>query len=469
MRLPGTRYQEPGWEEVRKLLGQCSLAAVRACEPSVQLEDYVDAMGALLHAGRSSSRAGASGNGYGESVFELALGLVYELRARPADWIAFRAAVEAEPERMRAGVGDALLRKKVNDMYAQLRDKVDADNYQIACGRPCSPNRIYAYRMLDTAYGEIARLFANWAQHREQVGAILGRALDDTAVTPIEVRQLRSMLECRPEWVLRWSETLERFGGSPGPLHTRSKRFASLKTSPDKIGAMLREIGEYETLSANRDIDFAQDLDDASLWMEDYWRVLQESEQAATPGPDLILEARQDEVDAGFDADAGVDAGADAGVDDGAQPTAGSAPKPDPKLDAVTTAVSLPPGYMQMAAAAEDDGKVARELAGDGLPVRLAVYARLLGTADDSYPDAWRDPATGELPTMVQLAALAGVSLPTLRKRRDAAVARLQAQLQARLHTPAQAQAKREPLKQAPLKVEPLKLEPSSAATRRDR
>ena len=31
MRLPGTRYQEPGWEEVRKLLGQCSLAALRSC------------------------------------------------------------------------------------------------------------------------------------------------------------------------------------------------------------------------------------------------------------------------------------------------------------------------------------------------------------------------------------------------------------------------------------------------------
>jgi len=25
MRLPGTRYQEHGWEQVRKLLGACSL------------------------------------------------------------------------------------------------------------------------------------------------------------------------------------------------------------------------------------------------------------------------------------------------------------------------------------------------------------------------------------------------------------------------------------------------------------
>jgi len=57
--------------------------------------------------------------------------------------------------------------------------------------------------------------------------------------------------------------------------------------------------------------------------------------------------------------------------------------------------------------------------------VGLAVYAKLLGPDDDVYPDAWRDPATGALPTMQQLAALAEVSLPTLRKRRDAAIARL--------------------------------------------
>jgi len=407
MRLPGTRYQEPGWEEVRKLLGQCSLALLRA-DASMALEDYVDGMARQLRAQRHGARARAAGNSYGDSVLELALVLVYELRARPADWDALRAALAGEG----AGVQDALLRKKANDMYAVLRDKVDADNYQVACGRPCSPNRIYAYRMLDTAYGEIARLFANWEQHRAQVGVILGR--DIGGGVPIEVRQLRSIGGCRPEWLLRWSETLERFGGSPGPLHTRSKRFASLKTSPDKIGAMLAEIGEYELLSSNRGHDWLQDQDDAALWMEDYLRVLQESEQGSTPGPDRILEARQDALDA-----------ADGEPELAAAPEA-PAPLPDPRLEAVASAVSLPPGYLLAAARAEDaSGTVARALADVGLPVRLAVYARLLGPADESYPDAWRNPASGELPTMQQLAALAEVSLPTLRKRRDAAIARL--------------------------------------------
>jgi hypothetical protein len=294
-------------------------------------------------------------------------------------------------------------------MYAVLRDKVDADNYQAACGRPCSPNRMYAYRMLDTAYGDIARLFAGWEQHRAQVGAVLGRELHGI---PIEARQLRSIADCRAEWVLRWSETLEAFSGSAGPLHTRSKRFASLKTSPEKIGAMLREIGDYEALSANQDCDWLQDRDDAALWMDDYWRILQESQDAATPGPDLVLEAREDE----FAAD---------------QPLEPE-PEPDlvhdPQLEILAAAVSLPPSYMQAAREAEERaGWVARELADDGLVIRLAVYALLLGQDDESYPDAWRDPATGALPTMQQLAGLAQVSLPTLRKRRDAAIARLEA------------------------------------------
>jgi hypothetical protein len=440
MRLPGTRYQEPGWEEVRKLLGQCSLAALRACDCARLLDAhagahvdahvvdetlalYVELTGERLRLARRTPRAQAAGNSYGDTVMELALGLLYELQARPGDWQAFCAAVAAEHARIEAfwvdAGSEALLRKKVNDMYAVLRDKVDADNYQAACGRPCSPNRIYAYRMLDTAYGEIARLFANWEQHREQVGAIIGRELRGT---PIEVRQLRSIADCRAEWVLRWSETLEAFTGSAGPLHTRSKRFASLKTSADKIGAMLAEIGDYEALSSNQDRDWLQDRDDAALWMEDYWRVMQESTDASTPGPDHILEAREDEMGGAADA---ADSDDEAFATD--EPPVLELERA-PQLEALAAAVSLPPSYLQAAGEAEGGtGWVARELALDGLVVRLAVYARLLGSGDDCYPDAWRDPATAELPTMQQLAGLAQVSLPTLRKRRDSAIARLEA------------------------------------------
>jgi hypothetical protein len=265
---------------------------------------------------------------------------------------------------------------------------------------------MYAYRMLDTAYHDVARLFGNWRAHRDQVGAILGREIADGA-DPIEVRQLRSIHDCRAEWILRWSAAQEAFGNGPGPLHTRSKRFASLKTSPDRIAAMLREIGEYEQLSANRDEDWLQDLDDASVWMEDYWRVLQESESGATPGPDRILAADDDVLDT-------------------AAPEPDPAPEEvDPRLETLALSVSLPPGYVAQAAAAGSDGLLAAE----EMPVRLAVYAKLLGPDDESYPDAWRDPATGALPTMQQLAALAEVSLPTLRKRRDAAIARMEAAL----------------------------------------
>jgi hypothetical protein len=66
-------------------------------------------------------------------------------------------------------------------------------------------------------------------------------------------------------------------------------------------------------------------------------------------------------------------------------------------------------------------------LAQESLPIRLAVYHKLLGVADDSYPDVWLDPATGELPTLQQLAALDGISMPTLRKRRNEAIDKLYA------------------------------------------
>jgi hypothetical protein len=367
-----------------------------------------------LHGAARSARAEAPGNSYGDSVFELALTLLYELQARPPDWSAFCAACAGEQRKLgefwRLPGGQALLRKKVNDMYAGLRDKVDADNYQAACGRSCSPNRMYAYRMLDTAYAEIARLFAAWQEHRDQVGAILGRPLD---ATPVETRQMRSIAGCKAEWVIRWSESLERFGSSPGPLHTRSKRFASLKNDAGKIGAMLREIGEYEELSANRDCDWLPDAGEASAWIDDYWRVLAESQEAATPGPDQILEARQDELDRP-DGDTSLDS-----------PWPAPAPDDADAID-IAPALSLPPRYVQVAAAAQDAGSwTALMLAGDSLPVRLAVYLKLLGPADDSYPPEWLVPASGELPTMQQLAALDDVSLPTLRKRRDAAIARL--------------------------------------------
>jgi hypothetical protein len=420
MRLPGTRYQEPGWEQVRKLLGQCSLNALARCDigqlvactsQDDALGEYVDLCADALRGCARTARAQAAGNSYGDTVFELALMLLYELQARPGDWAAFCAAIAGEYRRLGPfwlGAGaDGLLRKKVNDMYALLRDKVDADNYQVACGHACSPNRMYAFRMLDTARGEIARVFEAWREHGEQVGAILGRPVD---AEPIEARQLRAGGSVRPEWVLRWSESLERFTGSAGPLHTRSKRFASLKDNPVKIGAMLGEIEEYERISANRDQDFLLDTAQAADWLDDYRRVLAESHEAAAPGPDQILEALEDELDL---ANPGPpeDAGPASGRDDACKPAAN---------------LSLSPRFVEMALAASGAGAWAeRALARDSMPVRLAVYLKLLGPLDESYPAEWLDPATGELPTMQQLAALDRISLPTLRKRRDAAIGRL--------------------------------------------
>jgi hypothetical protein len=418
MRLPGTRYQEHGWEHVRKLLGRCSLQAfaqsgvARLLDPAgegEQLALYVDLVAEALHDGARGGRAESPGNSYGDSVAELALSLLYELQARPADWSAFRAAVAAEYARAgrfwESAGADAILRKKVNDMFAVLRDKVDADNYQAACGRVCSANKIYTYRMLDMAYGEIARLFSQWQQHKAQVGAILGREVD---AMPIEVRQLVSIGQCKPEWVIGWSASLAQFADSAGPLHTRSKRFASLKNNPARIAEMMTEIGDYEELSSNRDQDWLHDALDAADWVEDLWRVL---DAPVNDGPDQLLAPPED----AFAAD-GVDL-PETPIDEGSQAER-----------EVAASLSLPPRFMQLARGAQEAGSWSvRLLAQDSMPVRLAVYLKLLGSADDTYPAEWLDPATGELPTMAQLAALDQVSLPTLRKRRDAAIDRLTA------------------------------------------
>ncbi|SFM74547.1 hypothetical protein [Rugamonas rubra] len=444
MRLPGTRYQEHGWEQVRKLLGRCSVQAFRQfsaeqvlCPPGAQgtlLERYTEAVAAALRAADKTARAEAHGNSYGDSVSELALSLLFELQAQAGFWAALLAAIAAEHGRGGAfwheAAADGILRKKFNDMYAGLRDKVDADNYSVSTGRPCSPNKIYTYRMLDTAYREVERLFAGWQQHQQQVGEILGRPL---AGAPIEARQMKSIAGCKAEWIIRWSETLERYDGAPGPLHTRSKRFASLKNSPEKIAAMLAEIGDYEELSSNMDSADAWqgngDSGAAALWLEDYWRVVGESEAAEHAGgafadtPDRILPPTDDELAADTDTDTDADTDTD---------TADNADADDAALlvreQLVADGLSLPPRYLEQARLAQDGGSwTLRILSQDSLPIRLAVYHKLLGPDDATYPDEWLDPATGALPTLQQLAALDQISMPTLRKRRNEAIDRLHA------------------------------------------
>lgn len=436
MRLPGTRYQEHGWEQVRKLLGLCSLQAFRrldmalVLEPAqhgVLLDAYTGALAAALRAHARSARGEMEGNSYGETVAELALALAFELQAYPAFWDAFVATLVAEHGRSgafwRDPAADGVLRKKVNDMYAGLRDRVDADNYIVATGRDCSPNKIYTYRMLDTAYRDIARLFGNWHDHRAQVGAILGRALD---ATPIEARQMKSIAGCKAEWIVNWSASLADYGGAPGPLHTRSKRFASLKNNPDKIGVMLLEIGDYEELSSN--LDHAEgwqgEAGEAAAWLQDYWRVIGDS-AAHEAGGGVFDEDRLVPASPRSD-DGEVD---DAGDQHDDPP---QAMPPDPVQQAaeqqLATSLSLPLRYMELARGAQAAGsRLLRILGEESLPIRLAVYQKLLGAADDTYPDAWCDPATGELPTLAQLAALDGISMPTLRKRRDQAIDKLRA------------------------------------------
>jgi hypothetical protein len=138
---------------------------------------------------------------------------------------------------------------------------------------------------------------------------------------------------------------------------------------------------------------------------------------------DQILPAPGEEDDADIPPDSDSDSDSDA---DAFQPVR------DPALaaadQALAASLSLPLRFMELATAAQDGGsRMLQVLNGESLPIRLAVYQKLLGAEDESYPDAWLDPATGELPTLQQLAALDRISMPTLRKRRNEAIDKLYA------------------------------------------
>ena len=170
---------------------------------------------------------------------------------------------------------------------------------------------------------------------------------------------------------------------------------------------MLAEIGDYQELSANRDQDWLHDAGAAADWMEQLWRVM---DAPPNESADDIIAPLPDDADDPA----------------GAEPTPADSVEDCEQELAVAAQLSLPPRFMALARAAQDSASWSgRMLADESLPVRLAVYLKMLGSADDSYPADWLDPATGELPTMAQLAALDRLSLPTLRKRRDAAIARL--------------------------------------------
>ncbi len=464
MRLPGSRYQEHGWERVRKLLANCSLPILASADwgmllapefEEVQRQWYVEAMAMALHLLRDSQRCLAAGNSYGESAQELAQGLLCELHALPSFWSSFLQALRQDKSTHIGQINEATLRKKINDLYSALRDRVDADNYQVATGLPCSPNKIYTWRMLDTAAHEVARIFGNWPHSRAQVEAILQR---DCSAAPIEVARMKANGVCRAEWIIQWSATLAQFGAGPGPLHTKSKRFASLKNQPEKIAAMLDELKEYASLSSHAfQEQFENEADEAHAWLEDYWRVVQQASNNPTPlalpeqwqspallDADELAELPPEERAFLDEEDDEWQATAQSNEDDDDLPredshlvakcarltlpgilhTETAVPQLDKRSSrALCLAISLPPDYLQAALDAEDQQSLCyRLLAHESLGVRLAVYLQQLGPEDASYPAAWLDPRSGQLPTCKQLAALAQISLPTLRKRRSKAL-----------------------------------------------
>lgn len=519
MKLPGTQFQDHTWPSVRKLLGALTLQvgptldwvaaaqlvaahrhakeqtkkaakgeartqakalqAQAVSDASALLEDYCSKMQQgfqqLADAKHRTHLAlvkpgAAAGGGDGDSPIgkrprpsaaqmEAMAGaalLVGELRLRPAVFMAFLEAARKAKVNVGGAAPPATWRKLANDMYSDLRNRVDSDGYCVATGREMSPSRMYCYQHVEMYARRVQHLLRQWEANVEQVSAILGR---EVTTRPIESARVRRLDECRGEWILRWSATLARFDRDrkPGPFHTQSNKLDWLNGHPERIDAVLAEIAELEEAAgedpsgdhwsgstAGRPLDGDSDEVYLAPWLDAMGRDVVDDEasdveeaasEAAADNPETAAPEAElggpstDEPD--DDQVALLEAEADT-----VESEQESWPDRLDFLDEVTEAETLSPGneWVDEGAESLDPRTHAMQhcLMPYPLPIRLAVFREVLGPRDDSYPRAWLN-AKGELPAMGQLAIQAGLSVPVLRARRAAAIQALTACLKQRL------------------------------------
>jgi hypothetical protein len=164
----------------------------------------------------------------------------------------------------------------------------------------------------------------------------------------------------------------------------------------------------------NQDRDWLQDRDDAApVDGRLLARAAGVGTRRRTPGPDRILEAR--ETNSMTLPDDCARAGSRRRPNDGHE-----------QLEARRRAFHCPPATCRRGRGRERPLGGARA-GGRRLIVRLAVYAKLLGADDDILSGRLARPGHRRAADHAAAGGLAQVSLPTLRKRRDAAIARLEA------------------------------------------
>ena len=452
MKLPGAKYQDAGWEHVKKMLGDASLVVWRMAEfeaiaDATRNEElfrlYVDCLLSELMARIHRGEGARAGNYHGEGVADLAVDLVlFVNHSRPQ-------ALDRRLEiiRKRAQKDGAYwlkkpgdLRKILQDMYAEERYFADVDPFVAATGTRITANGIARYAAIDGLYTQVSRIFGQWETQKDKVEAILDRVIPD-GVAPLEIRRIGRYNDCKGQWILNWDREQGRWkpSRSPGPIH-QGKSFQGLRFKPARIDEILAELQDFEEIATP--ITGGDDADErfGSL-LQRIGRNVDEGDTTPEVAPAQDAEAQgPDEGDEAADP-AGADdpmTGWEAGLDDGLIPEDGSDTGADASAEKDHLAapesgqpdsVSASPGKEDHE---EDDEEDAEEAADPRMeatmlclkrheePLQIAIWQEFL--PDTGLPDKYLDPKTGLPPTQAELARRLGVSPPTWRKRVSRAV-----------------------------------------------
>jgi hypothetical protein len=453
MILPGACYQEPGWERVKDLLVRACVHVVAlpdativdpAIEPEVACTEFIERGCHALHLCAAGGRGNHPGNVLGDTVLSLAYALLVECQVFAPIFVAHRNKLIQAAQCRATGQRSVQPSTVLGNLFADLRDAVDARGIQAATGQPWSPNRLWIYRKVDESWRELARMFANTSSSttREQVAWILNRTLTE-GCTPIEARRLRTPRDCHPQWLIRWSELTN------GWLHN-TKRADGWKARPEKLLEVLHALADgADMANAGNKGATAAAIQDGG-WLDDYAKVMDASiaaepdgtddDELALPEPGRPLTYGGVTVDPFDEPEDDLLPSDDVDDPDGlCNETEGDSSQQDPDIDdalrrafsrsikaasegedslALELRLGLPPGYVKQAMAADDPSSVAL-LFGPSISlwVRMELFKQFLGPSDDSFAPVWCLPETCSLPTQRQLSGLEGVSPPTFRNR----------------------------------------------------
>lgn len=463
MKIPGTRYLDYSWRDVKKLLVDTSLNVIKESQLLDQFftkerdpysaEIFADELSPVLFRKKPEYERLRRGD-QEWTTCEGAYYLALEIKAYQVFFgRRFLKRLRENKTKNDASPADGYgLPSLLSEFFSELRYRVDAQGYMVATGRNISASELETYAHLDEWSRDVLQILQNPVNNHAQAEFILGHEIFKGA-QPIEGR-LSSPYQIKPEWLIRWSESHHNFKRdengklSIGPLHTKKKIGRIKKVQEIRLGDlshwpielvrfydlvdMLRDSAdEYKKILLPNADAIREMLTDLACWDTSTVRYI----------PDIQID---EDTQSLFDnlGELGSDV-AESGVDritpsPWADDEDDSAPSPledvsgwgaDLPTELPVTehkTISLSDRWTEASGLDTATEMLEDCLQDHAIEVRIAVHSKLIDDADP-YPDDWLDPemlskGVRAFPSTKSLAACLGVSIPTLEKRRDAAI-----------------------------------------------